>query len=1224
MAVPISNVVRRIVFAPSGTGPYAFTFEILAATDIEVYKGDTLLTLTTDYTVTINPNGTGEVTLVATAGTDNITVVGARAIQRSTDFVTGGDFFANSLNTELDSLTIFTQQNAEAVARSLTAPVTDPTTIDMTLPRAADRANKYLAFDANGDPRPGDTAVDVGVVAGIENDIVVVSNIAANVTTVANNDANVTTVAGISGNVTTVANINANVTTVAGNTTNINTVATDLSGSDTIGTVAGSIADINALGPIAADIATVAGIDSDVTAVAADATDIGTVAGSIVDVNAVAAIAADVASVAADAADIGTVAGGIANVTTVAGSIASVNTAASNISAITTVASDLNEPVSEIETVAGSIANIDALGPKAADISTVAGIAANVTTVAGISSNVTTVAGISSNVSTVAGISAAVTTVAADGTDIGVVAGISSDVTTVAGIAADVTAVAGVNTADLAAVAAIDTDVGTVAGIAADVTAVAAIDSDVTAVAADATDIGIVATDIADVSTVAGIAADVSTVAGISADVTTVAADGADIGAVAAIDSDVTTVAGIAANVTTVATNVASVNTNATNIANINQNAANIVAIQNASTNATNAASSATAAAGSATAAAASAAAANAVSLGNEPVAPSIRPSLNLDFANTRALDPRITFTRTTTATYYDGKTTAKAEENLLLRSQEFDDAGWINIASTDTANTAVAPDGTTTADTITETTADSTHRISQTVSLLATNYVFSVFLKKGTGATAPDWIQLGMTGGNSAYVNFDLTNGVVGNSGFGGTGSIVSVGSGWYRCIVTFTVSSASNVTPSIVFTNNDNSAGRFPSYVGLTTSDVFAWGAQLEQRSAVTDYTPTTTQPITNYIPALQTAASGVARFDHRPLTGESLGLLVEEQRTNVLLRSEEFSNATWGKTRLSVTADSIVAPNGTLTGDQLVENTDNDTHLIDQGSLSFTSGTSYTVSVYAKDNGRFLQLTFGTGAFSSAPFANFNLSTGVVSASGGSGTATITAVGNGWYRCTLTATASATATASFFMLLSNSGTSARFVTGYTGDGYKGVFLWGAQLEAGAFPTSYIPTVAATVTRNSDAASMTGTNFSSWYRADEGTLYMELAWPTVTITSNGGAATISDGTTNNRIGINRSGSGATPQFGVTTNGVGQAGPFSGNASVNVFFKIAGVYKKDYFNLALNGTLGTSDTSGTIPVVDRMFFGDGAGGVATRYMKRLAYYPAVLADAQLQALTAS
>jgi hypothetical protein len=349
MAVPISNVVRRIVFAPSGVGPYAFTFEILAATDIEVYKGDTLLTLTTDYTVTINLNGTGEVTLVATAGTDNITIVGARTIQRTTDFVTGGDLFANSLNEELDSLTIFTQQNAEAGDRSIRAPVTDPTNIDMTLPTRTDRAGKYLSFNSStGDPEVVNNVVDITAVANNAanintvagqispvNNISTVAGAAANISTVAGIAANVTTVAGISGNVTTVAGVSADVTAVAGDATDI-------------GAVAAISADVQALGPIAADITTVAGIDSDVTAVAADATDIGTVAGNIANVNTVAGISANVTTVAGDSADIQTVAG------------------------------------------------IDS------DITTVAGIAANVTTVAGISANVTTVAGISADVTTVA------------------------------------------------------------------------------------------------------------------------------------------------------------------------------------------------------------------------------------------------------------------------------------------------------------------------------------------------------------------------------------------------------------------------------------------------------------------------------------------------------------------------------------------------------------------------------------------------------------------------------------------------------------------------------------------------------------------------------------------------------------------------------------------------------------------------------------------------------
>jgi hypothetical protein len=154
MSYPISDVTRRVVYSGSaGTGPYSFSFEVLANTDVAVYKNTTLLTLTTDYSVTINSNGTGSVTLVSAAtGSDKITLVGNRSIERATDFVTGGDLFANSLNDEFDSLVIFSQQIDEKVARSIAAPVTDPTDIDMILPAKADRASKYLAFDADGNP----------------------------------------------------------------------------------------------------------------------------------------------------------------------------------------------------------------------------------------------------------------------------------------------------------------------------------------------------------------------------------------------------------------------------------------------------------------------------------------------------------------------------------------------------------------------------------------------------------------------------------------------------------------------------------------------------------------------------------------------------------------------------------------------------------------------------------------------------------------------------------------------------------------------------------------------------------------------------------------------------------------------------------------------------------------------------------------------------------------
>jgi hypothetical protein len=152
MTVPISNVPRRVVLAASGTGPYSFNFEILAASDIAVYEDDTLLTLTTDYTVTINTNGTGSVTLTSAATGSQIAIVGDRTIARATDFTTGGDLFASSLNEELDQQTIFNQQNAEAVDRALKVPVTDPVGSFTDLPPASLRAGKYLAFDGSGNP----------------------------------------------------------------------------------------------------------------------------------------------------------------------------------------------------------------------------------------------------------------------------------------------------------------------------------------------------------------------------------------------------------------------------------------------------------------------------------------------------------------------------------------------------------------------------------------------------------------------------------------------------------------------------------------------------------------------------------------------------------------------------------------------------------------------------------------------------------------------------------------------------------------------------------------------------------------------------------------------------------------------------------------------------------------------------------------------------------------
>lgn len=223
----INAVTRRQVFSGSaGVGPYAFTFEVLDQNDVAVYKNATKLTLTTNYTVTVNANGTGSVTLVdAASASDNITIIGARDIERTTDFVTAGDLRASALNEQLDGQIIMVQQIAEENKRQIAAPVEDPEhvddggTLDMTLPAKDDRKGKYLAFNATtGNPEAGAASDDVTTLAAITTDIATVAGISANVTTVA----------GISGNVTTVAGVSAAVSTNATNIASINTNAANI------------------------------------------------------------------------------------------------------------------------------------------------------------------------------------------------------------------------------------------------------------------------------------------------------------------------------------------------------------------------------------------------------------------------------------------------------------------------------------------------------------------------------------------------------------------------------------------------------------------------------------------------------------------------------------------------------------------------------------------------------------------------------------------------------------------------------------------------------------------------------------------------------------------------------------------------------------------------------------------------------------------------------------
>ena len=608
----------------------------------------------------------------------------------------------------------------------------------------------------------------------------------------------------------------------------------------------------------------------------------------------------------------------------------------------------------------------------------------------------------------------------------------------------------------------------------------------------------------------------------------------------------------------------------------------------------------------------------------------SVRPSLLLDFANTKTLDPRITFTRASTASFYDGKTVAKAEENLVTFSQEFDNAGWEKVGNqiTVTANSETAPDGTTTADTLAQTAITNHFIAQQTITLLAnTNYVLSAYVKN----VDIDYVVLELFGATSnyAYAEFNLTTGAVSRSAATGTGwsvvssAITSVGNSWYRASVIITTGTSVSVPRTRLMLSDGTTAVATNGTIVFTGTNksAYFWGAQLEQRSSVTAYTATTTAPITNYIPALQSAASGVARFEHNPITGESLGLEIEEQRTNLFTYSEQFDNAAWTKVVNTVTANSVVSPNGDLTADSLVTGSSSAA----QGvviSASHTSGTFYTQSVYAKANGfNFIQVLMPFNSFGINAYANFDLSTGTVGTVGSSSTATITSVGNGWYRCSTTAQCTTTTTSSGGFYIASASNAARVPT-ITGNGFSGVHIWGAQLEAGAFATSYIPTVASQVTRSADAASMTGTNFSSWFNPDAGTLYTQFQFNGAPL-ANGGVASINNNTTSVRylaaeIGTNNA------LLATSTPGFSSATLLT--MTVGSKHKIAMSVSPTQFAFSLNGAAATQQSgSRNATGLNQIEFG-GLANQATRnlnvHISKVSFYPTNLTTAELSSLT--
>jgi len=383
------------------------------------------------------------------------------------------------------------------------------------------------------------------------------------------------------------------------------------------------------------------------------------------------------------------------------------------------------------------------------------------------------------------------------------------------------------------------------------------------------------------------------------------------------------------------------------------------------------------------------------------------------------------------------------------------------------------------------------------------------------------------------------------------------------------------------------------------------------------------------------IKTAGEDEARFDHDPTTGESLGLLIEESRTNLLSYSDLTSGASgswWVNGGPTVSQGSnVTAPDGTLTAWNTVYNgAFGDGNLYrGGGEVTTTNSTSYTISVWAKANP---SNTYVAGiairTFNNDHRVNFNLLTGsYISSTEGSPTSySIIPYPNGWYRCSMTFTSGTDGNQGVqFYLITSTGSTALNSAGANGEE---IYMWGAQMEAGSFPTSYIPTSGSPATRGQEKALISGESFNSFFNSTEGFIMGTYKLNGVnTGTDWQTLVTIDNKTASNRMWIYARGGGDITQWIGSSGGATQFTPALGaNATAGVERTVGGAYALNDMIGVYEGTLTAPDTNALLPVgVDRMGIGyrdDTSSAFMNGTIKKLFYYPKRLTNTQLQTLT--
>jgi hypothetical protein len=617
---------------------------------------------------------------------------------------------------------------------------------------------------------------------------------------------------------------------------------------------------------------------------------------------------------------------------------------------------------------------------------------------------------------------------------------------------------------------------------------------------------------------------------------------------------------------------------------------------------------------------------------------PEVRPTLLLDFANAKALHPDVTFSRSSTATYHDGSY-AKSDENLL----SYSGSGWSASNTTITTSSAESPRGDNGAAIVTGASGDlakyarRTTRNDSNVGL--NNYVFSFYAKGNTHTK----IQVAMNFSGSGQFNVDLSDGSTNYIGTSANNSYVeAVGNGWYRIVFRTTYTLSSNGSYLIYMIDDLADGEGAPS---LSTGNFYLWGAQLERRADATVMCVTSDYPYKTDVPVIKTAAIDKPRIHTNPATGDCEGLICEQSKTNLVTTSNEGAIA-FGAAKKT---NALIGPDGaqsaialTMTGNQrttLAWNASNENMTVP------TEFGAYTFSAYVKvlpssdPSVRFAAAleTGNYGDWADADAVSFDLQNGTVLKNQSNFPAGIEDHGNGWWRIWATAVLNTSGVNTGFYVnlhtVDSSGTKS-YNIGDSGSGYtwnndyiSGLGIWGAQFEAGVTATSLIPTSGSSVTRSGDRCAISDAEFLKFYRHQEGTIYIEADTSHMYYTSADSVRllNLTNSTQSDWIALYGYSGGNTLRYSVRHEG----SPSVGYANLAVddirkMNKIAFAYATNSYTLN-SGSNSVSDNTVDVPTfVDTMYIGSNAGYTdpINTVIKKIAFYPKRLTDAQLDSLT--